>query len=229
MLKAKLAGKEFESDIPVLKNMFYQFERAIGNRFFKSPPPPGLSPNLLNLGCGPVLYDGWANADEYAFKRALRDKAFRPNWRLDITRPWHCPDNFWDGIFTQHVIEHVPYSAAAFVLSECFRTLKPGAWLRVSVPGLKKYIDYYEGRTSDPFFRDFTHRALAISFLTQMHLHKSVWDGDLMVALLNETGFVKVREVEHGAGTDTRLIKDQNEKASESLYVEAMKPLSATA
>lgn len=224
MIKERLGKGEFESPASLAKSVFYDVERFVGHLLFRKHPPQGLSPNLLNLGCGPVLYEGWVNADEYAFKRALREKSFAPDWRLDMTRPWACRDDYWDGIFTQHALEHVPYSDAAFVLSECFRTLKPGAWLRVSVPGLQPYLDFCAGGDSPAFFAGFPYRALAIAFLAQMHFHKSVWDAGLLTALLRETGFDSVREVAFGEGSDAALIKDQPEKAAESLYVEARKP-----
>jgi hypothetical protein len=56
-----------------------------------------------------------------------------------------------------------------------------------------------------------------------MHFHKSAWDGELMTNLLTEIGFRNAREVSFGEGTDARLIKDQDVKAEESLYVEAQK------
>jgi hypothetical protein len=30
-----------------------------------------------------------------------------PEWVMDATKPWKCPDNYWDGIFTEHVLEHL--------------------------------------------------------------------------------------------------------------------------
>ena len=116
MLREQLRNGEFEFGVPLPKLVFYNLERLLGNTFFKKYPPRGAGPRLLNLGCGPVLYEGWVNADEYAFKRALRERAFKPDWRLDITQPWKCKNDFWDGIFTQHVLEHVPYSAGTFTL-----------------------------------------------------------------------------------------------------------------
>lgn len=224
MITDRLRKGEYEIKPSLVMQVFYSLERALGNLLFRRYPPSAPQPRLLNFGCGPVTYEGWINADEYAFKRTLREKRFRPEWRLDITRPWKCQNDYWDGIFTQHVLEHVPYSDAVFVLEECFRTLKPGCWIRVSVPGLKKYIDFYEGRNNDHFFAPFSHRALAISFLTQMHFHKSAWDGELMTKVLTELGFQNAREVNYGEGTDRKLVKDQDVKAEESLFVEAQKP-----
>lgn len=224
MIIDRLRKGEYELKIPLTKQVFYNMERMLGSLLFRRYPPQDLQPRLLNLGCGPLTYDRWINADDYAFKRLLREKEFRPEWRLDITRPWKCEDNFWDGIFTQHVLEHVAYSDAVAVLTECFRTLKPGCWVRISVPGIRKYVDFYEGRNTDSFFAQFPLRALAVSFFTQMHLHKSAWDDELMISVLEEIGFRNVRQVNFGEGTDERLIKDQAVKAEESLYVEAQKP-----
>ena len=224
MIIDRLRNGEFEVKISLVKQIFYSLESSLGNLLFKRYPPQGQLPRLLNLGCGPVTYEGWVNADEYAFKRSLREKRFQPDWRLDITSPWKCENDYWDGIFTQHVLEHVTYSEVVFVLEECFRTLKPGCWIRISVPGLRRYVDFYAGRNADSFFTQFPHKALAISFLTQMHFHKSAWDGELMTTLLAEIGFRNAREVNFGEGMDKKLIKDQDVKAEESLYVEAQKP-----
>lgn len=225
MIRSRLASGEFEYSVPLRKQLFYAAERSIGNLLFRRAPPDSPEPRLLNLGCGPLIYEGWVNADDFGFKRWLREPQFRPEWRLDITQPWKCEDGYWDGVFTQHVLEHITYSQVTFVFEECFRTLKPGAWLRVSVPGIAKYMDFYTGREVTPFFMQFPFRALAISFFTQMHLHKSAWDGELMTSLLGEIGFESVKEVGIGEGTDPRLLKDQDVKAPESLYVEARKPM----
>jgi predicted SAM-dependent methyltransferase len=225
MITLAMRNKEFETSPSILRDVFYGLERSIGNLFFKRSPSKGESPRLLNLGCGPLIYAGWCNADDFAFKRSLREKSFRPEWRLDITKPWKCENNFWDGIFSQHVIEHVRYSQATFVMEECFRTLKPGAWIRMSVPSVSKYVDFYNDMAVQPEFMRFPHKALALSFMTQMHFHKSTWDAGLMTAVLSEIGFVNVREVNFGEGSDRNIIQDQSDKAWESLYIEAQKPV----
>jgi predicted SAM-dependent methyltransferase len=189
----------------------------------RGPPVVG-EVSLLNLGCGPHIFPGWVNADDYGFKRGLREPAFRPNWRLDITRPWRCAANHWDGVFTEHVLEHVSYSQAIVVMRECLRTLKPGAWLRISVPDLGAYVSFYQGKASPPEFAGFPHPAVGVSFLTQMHLHRSAWDADLMMRILTELGFIEARCAAFGVGADPRLVRDDPDKAHESLYVEARKP-----
>jgi predicted SAM-dependent methyltransferase len=223
-LTERLGAGEFEFGLSVAQATFYRLERALGDAFFRRPPPPVAEPCFLNLGCGPHIFEGWVNADDYAFKRGLREQAFRPNWRLDITRPWNCPADHWDGVFTEHVLEHVSYSEAIFVMRECLRTLKPGAWLRISVPDVRTYVELYEGRLSRPEFAPIPHPAVGISFLTQMHMHRSAWDADLMTRVLTEIGFADARSASFGQGADPRLVRDDADKVHESLYVEARKP-----
>jgi predicted SAM-dependent methyltransferase len=225
-LTERLSAGEFEFRLSIAQSSFYWLERTLGGAVFRRGPPDVGQPALLNLGCGPHIFAGWVNADDYAFKRGLREPAFRPNWRLDITRPWRCANDHWDGVFTEHVLEHLSYSQAIFVLRESLRTLKPGAWLRLSVPDLRAYVDFYDGRAAAPEFARFPHPAVGVSFLTQMHLHRSAWDADLMMQVLTELGFRDVQRAAFGVGVgvDARLVRDDPDKAHESLYVEARKP-----
>jgi predicted SAM-dependent methyltransferase len=220
----RLSAREYEFNLSILQLAYHNVERTLCHFLLRRNPPEQQSPNLLNLGCGPHIYPGWVNADDYAPKRRFRECEFKPDWTIDITRQWRCVDNYWDGIFTQHVIEHVPYADAINVLKECFRTLKPGAWIRISVPDLATYVRYYRHEIDDEQFFALPHRVLALSFLTQMHMHRSVWDADLMCQVLTELGFENAVAVSFGTGSDLRLIKDDPDKAPESLYVEARKP-----
>lgn len=220
----RLQSGEFELDLSTAQSLFYSIERSAAHRLMRRSPPEVRRPALLNLGCGPHVFDGWVNADDYSPKRRLRDPSFRPNWALDITRPWKCPDDHWDGIFTEHVLEHVSYSQAVHVFRESLRTLKPDAWIRISVPDLRRYVDFYVGSGHDRSLGDFPHPALAMSFLTQMHLHRSAWDGDLLTRVLREAGFADAQVAAFGWGADPRLVRDDPDKMHESLYVDARKP-----
>ena len=223
-LSQELTAKHFEHQLSPVQTIYYAVERKISELLLRRQPPDLAGPRLLNLGCGPHIYPGWINADDYALKRRLQEEAFRPNWFLDITKPWRCPDNYWDGIFTEHVIEHITYSQAIHVFREAFRTMKPGAWLRISVPSLRRYIGYYNGDPAEADIGVFPHRAIALSFVTQMHLHKSAWDESLMVALLAEAGFQNAAAAIFRHGSDERLLRDDASKQGESQYVEAQKP-----
>jgi predicted SAM-dependent methyltransferase len=203
---------------PAWKVAIQALDEALSSRILaKRAPDLAFQPKLLNLGCGPVRYPEWVNADFYTFRWAMR-RFPKPEWVLDATKPWNCPDNYWDGIFTEHVLEHFNYKDAIHAIVECYRTLKPGAWLRISVPDINKYIN------GQPLKTEQQRRPLAVSSAAQQDGHKSVWDPSLMMEVVAECGFTNIRDTGFGQGTDERLIRDQEVRREFSLYVEAQKP-----
>jgi predicted SAM-dependent methyltransferase len=208
----------FQADRSALwRQVIRAVDDAVAAPFLQKQAPEG--PDLLNLGCGPLIYPDWVNADRSGFYRLVRERAFKPQWLFDAAKPWRCRDDRWGGIFTQHMIEHLDYPEVVFVFRECLRTLKPGAWLRVSVPDIEK-------ARSNPSIHRYP---MAVSYVAQHHGHRSVWNPEMMVELLTDLGFVAASEVQFGEGSDPRLLMDQEVKRVESLYVEAQKPASARA
>lgn len=204
------------------------FRAAIGELFLKRPPPrTGAPRRLLNAGCGPRRFDGFVNADFYSTRIGLtaKHRARRPDWMIDVRRRLKCDDNYWHGIFTEHMIEHLTFADARFALAEMLRTLKPGGWLRVTVPDLKKFATHYlSGDALDNPPRQWAHKAEAMADLTQMWGHQSVWDAELMAALLADLGFADIGEAKFREGNDPDLLQDDPEKQWETLYMEARKP-----
>lgn len=83
----------------------------------------GDGPKKLQLGCGMNQLPGWLNTD------------FRPDYGvtfLDVTQPILAPDNSFDFIFAEHLIENLTPEKLKDVLEECFRILKPGGILRLT-------------------------------------------------------------------------------------------------
>jgi len=193
-------------------------------RIFLSKKPPAIDSDYkyLNLGCGSRQFDGWINADFFKVRFWRTLKSF---WMLDLRYPLNCENNYWDGIFTEHTIEHLYPNEAQKLLKELFRTLKRGCWLRVSVPDLRKYIDYYLGKPTDEKFKKWPSGTEAVRALTQNWGHRSLWDANLLKNCLQKIGFINVKEVEYRKGKDENLIMDVEERKWESLYVEAQKPL----
>ena len=83
----------------------------------------------LQLGTSNNVLQGWLNTD------------ITPNHSsviyLDATRRFPFCDDTFDYIMSEHMIEHVEYVDARFMLQECFRVLKPGGCLRIATPDLK--------------------------------------------------------------------------------------------
>lgn len=179
---------------------------------------------LLHLGCGRSIFNGWTNADFFCRLKPWKKYENKPDWMLDLRFPLNCDDNVWDGVFTEHTLEHLYPVQVLNLLKELNRTMKPGAWLRVTVPDLKQYIDYYCGKEVNTTFLRWETGCEAIRSLTQNYGHLSVWDSDLLSQVLKEAEFVNIKEVSFRQGTDKRLLKDQEERAWETLYIEAQRP-----
>jgi len=199
--------------------------KSLYGRLFMNKRPPIIDPNnnLLHLGCADNLLRGWVNADFFKGVKFWKHTK-KPNWMLDLRFPLNCENNYWDGVFAEHVLEHLSPLEGLNLLKEILRTLKSDCWIRISVPDLKKYIDYYCGKKSHETFKRWPTGAEAIRSLTQNYGHFSVWDSNLLGRFLHEDGFANVKEVNFLEGTDKRIIKDSEDRRWESLYMEAQKP-----
>ncbi len=180
--------------------------------------------NLLHLGSGKNKLAGWINADFYKCPKFRKKYPNKPDWMLDLRRPLNCNSNYWDGIFTEHTLEHLLPLHVLNLLKEILRTLKSKCWLRISVPDLKKYTDYCYGKKSHRNFKQWPTGAEAIRSLAQYWGHLSVWDAELLENFLHKAGFINIRKVNFREGTDKKIIKDDEERKWESLYMEAQKP-----
>lgn len=145
----------------------------------------------------------------------------KPQWQLDMRYPFKCQNNAFDGIFTEHVLEHFYIDDAHKLLQECLRILKPNGILRISVPDLQQHIQTYcELKNTKEAYR----AAEVIRNLTQEYLHLSVWDYDRLEYELQCIGFSHIQKRSYLQGNDKSLLFDLECRSKGSLYVEARKP-----
>jgi hypothetical protein len=189
----------------------------------KKPPISGSKDNLLNLGFGENKFEDWINADFFRGIRPWKRNPTLPDWMLDVRYPLNCDNEVWDGVFSEHLIEHLQAADAMLLLKELFRTMKYGAWLRITAPDLKKYVDFYLGKKVDKQFGLFITGCEAIQSLTQNYAHRSTWDAIQLKLFLDKAGFKNIREVNFMQGSDERLLKDRFERKWETFYMEAQK------
>lgn len=89
----------------------------------------------LHIGAGDNLLEGWLNTNYNSRSpRAIH---------LDATRPFPFPDNSFDYVFSEHMIEHISYTQGQVMLAECKRILKPGGRIRTSTPDFQYLLDLY--------------------------------------------------------------------------------------
>lgn len=216
---------------PRFKNLlFFELNGWVGRNFFKRKSNiNNFSKSkllYLDIGAGRNYKEGWIHVD--FFKTRLRKfwkkySGHHPDIETDLRKPLFCNDNIIDGIYSGHTLEHLHFDHANNLLEECFRVLKPGSWLRINVPDLKRVIDFYNGNIE---IKHFKFKAEAIAHLTQNHGHVSVWDEELLSAALKLCGFININKVEFGIeGTNKFLIKEEEYRKEETLVIEAQKPL----
>ncbi len=182
--------------------------------------------NYLNLGCGSNIVDGMVNADFFPGFGSLRRRP-KLDWKLDLRYPLNCPDAVFNGVFSEHTLEHLYPDEVRRLLRELFRVMKDGALIRLTVPDLAKYIQFYTGKMTDPdlrvFQERFESRAAALRSLTQNYFHVSLWDFEELKLYMEEAGFSEVRERSFGECGDLSLCRDLMERGWETLYVEGRK------
>ena len=196
----------------------------------------------LQIGCQLNLLPGWLNTDLIPLPRGVV--------YMDATRRFPFPDRTFDYIFSEHLIEHVPFRSGCFMLRECFRVLKPSGKLRIATPNLRTLVALLGGELSEVQCQYILytnawawginaecmephHPALAFNY--QMHLnggHRFIWDFVLLQAILNKIGFGDVLETEPCASDDVNLqnvefhwrFTGHDLNRLETLVVEARRP-----
>lgn len=85
---------------------------------------------------------------EYKVKGLVGLSIKRANYQTilhDICDPYPLPDNSIDAYQSEDVFEHIEYEKLPSVLNEIYRILKPGGYLRISVPDYR--FDIYSTRS----------------------------------------------------------------------------------
>lgn len=186
----------------------------------------------VNIGAGSAGAKGWVNIDIHSGR--------------NVTCVYDCrhhlpfPDNSVSMIFTEHFMEHINYTEdVPYFLDECLRVLKPGGVIRIAVPDAEKYIEAYVER-------DWTKLAKLSTYINKYHFdehfksqyhtmmeplnfifrqgghHQYAWDYENMAFVLEKYGFKDIKQQTYGKSMIEELAIDQKERASESLYVEAV-------
>ncbi|MFZ0302298.1 MAG: methyltransferase domain-containing protein [Terracidiphilus sp.] len=89
----------------------------------------------LQLATSNNLLPGWLNTDIFLNHRDVL--------YLDATKRFPFEDCCLDYVFSEHMIEHLEYQSAQFMLRECFRVLKPGGRVRIATPDLGVLLALY--------------------------------------------------------------------------------------
>ncbi len=192
----------------------------------------------LHLGAGPNVFDGWLNTTLQPLKTG--------SIHLNVTKPFPMPTNSIDYVFSEHMIEHITYVQAKFMLEECFRVMKPNGRIRLATPDLVRSLAVYDENPSnsaseyirwtiDNFIPEAEkyNPAFVINKIFYGWSHVFIYDYKTLANLLESVGFVDVKEYQSGISDDPVLnnlerhgevIQNEAMNQYETLVVEAQRP-----
>jgi predicted SAM-dependent methyltransferase len=187
----------------------------------------------LHIGCGGSKLAGWLNTDHHGRRGIMA---------LDAMRPFPIASATFDYVFSEHMIEHVPFHGGENMLRESFRVLRPGGKIRIVTPDFefllalrrqpdvalhKAYMEW--ARTS--FGLPLAKPMLVINNYVRDWGHVFIYDQDTLYSLLASGGFVDIRPGKLGESDDPNLAglefvqrMPEGFLELESLVVEARKP-----
>jgi predicted SAM-dependent methyltransferase len=189
----------------------------------------------LQIGAGHNPLPGWLCTDIAPVHPGI---AF-----LDATQSFPLPDNSFDVISNEHMIEHISYDHGQFMLRECHRVLKPGGRIRVATPDLQVLLALNTAPSAPlaaRYLRWITERFLpgrpvhpvfVINNAFRNWGHQFLYDAEILKAALEQTGFTKVTRQVPGQSPDPALqglevhgehIGDQELNAFETMVFEAV-------
>jgi predicted SAM-dependent methyltransferase len=161
-------------------------------RYFQSP-----GPKMLEIGASATRKHGWLASD----CDVTGDDAFRH----DATQPFPVPAASFDYIYTEHMVEHIPYAGAQSMFRECLRMLKPGGVLRVVTPSIgfltrilsadrSKFEDSYRTWSVKTFVPEAPQvtNAFFLNNFVRAWGHTFLYDLETLTLALQIAGFQKI-------------------------------------
>jgi predicted SAM-dependent methyltransferase len=164
----------------------------------------------LQIGAGTNSLPGWLNTDI----EPREGQAF-----LDAMKPFPIPDNSLKYIYSEQVIEHLPFDGGMVMLRESYRVLVPGGKLRVATPNLRQLVALFDQDHTEAERRFMTAQLKLEGFSVKeperplfvmnmyFHLwgHQFLYDQQTLRSALESVGFRDVRFLRHGESDDPEL------------------------
>lgn len=177
--------------------------------------------NKLHLGAGRNLLSGWLNTDNHELPQKHQTLLKQTTQHLDVTKEFNLESNFFDYIFTEHVIEHMSYSDGVNMLTESYRVLKPGGRIRISTPDLEFLIRMYLEK--DQLIKEYikfsadrynlagdTDTFIINNFVRDWG-HEFIYDKKTMKSLLERIGFKDIKTYNIKESDDIHLCNLEND------------------
>jgi predicted SAM-dependent methyltransferase len=177
---------------------------------------------FLNLGSGPRGIEDahWVNVDGFCDKNV--------DYLVDLGRSLPFPNESFDGVFCEHVLEHFSLAEGESIAREVHRVLRTGGCFRVVVPDaelvLRRYFNTPQELVNWRGSGQETPMEIVNLYFRQRYEHQFLYDGQTMEKMLLRAGFATVCRSAFGkVGQCSSVVLDDRKYEWESLYVEARK------
>ena len=157
----------------------------------------------LQLGAGENIRAGWLNTDLHGYGRG-GELVY-----LDVRRRFPLPDESFEVVFSEHMLEHLTYSDGQRCLGECFRVLRRNGRIRIATPSLERLARLYDGgelqeryvgwavETLEPEV-DAPLPGVVLNNFFRSWGHRFVYDPETLRHALTQAGFADVEQVPLG-------------------------------
>jgi predicted SAM-dependent methyltransferase len=168
----------------------------------------------LQLGCGKNPLSGWLNSDFFPKPKDVI--------HIDATQRFPFEDGTFDYVFSEHMIEHIPYGMGHAMLTESWRVLKVGGKIRVSTPDLAFLIALYQDDKSalqEEYIR-FSSEYCKAAFCADTFVinnfvrdwgHAFIYDEKVLRFTMETAGFRELTRFTLNASNDAALQDLENE------------------
>lgn len=170
-----------------LRRMLVRSDVRLRNDYLRTTKNP-----KLHIGGGWTLFGGWLNTDIETIHGVM--------W-MDATQRFPFADEAFQYIYSEHMIEHVPYDKGAFMLRECYRVMRRGGAIRVITPDLSAILGLHSRELSAEqerymqwFCQTFVpdrppSASSAINAMFRFWGHQFIYDEQTLTSAMRSAGF----------------------------------------
>jgi len=167
------------------------------------------TPQCLHIGAEIFAIPGWFNTD--------LDPRGEGIYFLDATLPFPFPDASFDFVFSEHMIEHIPFGDGLKMLAECRRILKPGGVIRTATPNLLNILQLISNFNGNEAYLNwaveqfklpnapFPKAPSVINHFFRAWGHQFIYDPEMLQTAMEQAGFGEIVQCEIGASRHSPL------------------------
>jgi len=160
----------------------------------------------INFGCGSNRIEGWINHDI----------------EVDLTKRLPYDDSQADYVFAEHVVEHLTIHEAYRFFQECYRILKPGGAIRITVPSVTNVFQ----KKNDAYLKFLQEHkwgngseASAVESIIFNHGHQSMWTDEILKTVLSNIGFKSYSAALYKSRSPTLMASKVTKGLSEKILI----------